>query len=85
MDGRTDWLGVELGWGQMPHPDELRAWLREDWRVRYRCSLWRWMVWGLDAERGLLGWKCLWDIQGTCSETIVLEELVSVNGMDVIP
>ena len=53
--------------------------------TRYRCSLWRWMVWGLDAERWLLGWKCLWDIQGTCSETIVLEELVSVNGMGVIP
>ena len=34
MDGRTDWWGVELGWGQMPHPDELRACLREDWRVR---------------------------------------------------
>lgn len=34
MDGKTDWSGVELGWGKMPYPDKLRAWLREDWRVR---------------------------------------------------
>ena len=32
---------------------------------------------------GLLGWKCLWDIQGTRSEKIVLEEPVSVNGTDL--
>lgn len=30
--------------------------------TRYRRSFWRWMGWRIDAERGLLGWKCLWDI-----------------------
>lgn len=70
MNGRTDWSGVQLGWGQMPYPDKLRAWLREDWRVRsvvpgtgrsktvlrwHKCSFWRWIGWRVDVGGGCWG------------------------------
>lgn len=74
----------------MPNPGKLRAWLRQDWSATsarsgmegarttalHRGGLWRQM-----GRKGLLELKCLWDIQGKYSETIVLEGLVSVKDL----
>ena len=97
MDGRGAW-NRELGWGQMPHPDKLRAWLREDWGAMSvgsgvggaRTALLGTGVaygdgWGQMGRREVLALRCLWDGQGKCSETIVLEGLVSVKHLGFTP
>ena len=41
--------------------------------------------WGQMGRREVLALRCLWDGQGKCSETIVLEGLVSVKHLGFTP